>query len=299
MNKIIVPGMLILSVVFTACDYYGPCLNGTGPVISEVRDISDFTGVSNNGSFDVFVTQSDEFDVEVVAQGNLIPIIKTHVSGNTLRIETKNGTCYRSDSPVEIYVSLPELELLALSGSGEVVADVADAPGVKFSNSGSGQMSIETVVAGELAITNSGSGKVEILESTVNELRLVQSGSGTIHGGTIRESANVSIRHSSSGRVRASVVNGSMVDAILSGSGNIDLDGEISSAEYTLNSSGRIDALELEAAEVNATITGSGRIFVWATEILEATITGSGDVIYRGQPAISFQITGSGKVRPY
>ena len=299
MKKLIGFGVLVSMVTFTGCHYYGPCLDGSGPVISEIREISDFTGVSNNGSFDVFVSQADEFYVEVVAKGNLIPIIETYVSGTTLRIGTKDGTCFRSNSPVEVYVSLPELEALSLSGSGEVTADIAESQVFKCSNSGSGHISIETVRSEDFTITNSGSGTVDVDESTTNDVSLVQSGSGSINAWIILGSTDVTIHHSSSGRVRATVVEGSNVEAILSGSGRIELAGEISAADFTLNSSGKIDALELEAAEVNATITGSGKIFVWATELLEATITGSGDVIYRGQPAISFQITGSGKVRPY
>lgn len=286
-------------VAFTSCHYYGPCLNGSGQVVGEVRDINNFTGVSSAGSFDVFVTKADEFHVEVVAQENIIPIIETYVSDYTLKIKTKDGTCFRSGSSVEVHVSLPELEVLNLSGSGEVMADVSDNQEFECSNSGSGRLSIDTVYAEGYSISNSGSGSVEVLESYANELEIVQSGSGRINGGTVFGTSQVNLRHSSSGRVGVSIIDGIAVDAVLSGSGRIILDGEASVAEYTLNSSGRIDALELEVAEVETTVTGSGKIYVWATENLEATITGSGDVIYRGQPTVSFLITGSGNVRPY
>ncbi len=261
--------------------------------------MDNFTGVSSAGSFDVFVTQSDEFHVEVVAQESIIPIIETYVSGSTLRIETKDGTCFRSGSPVEVHVSLPELEVLKLTGSGGVMADMAESQVFECSNSGSGRLSIDTVYAESYSISNSGSGSVGVLESNTKKLEMVQSGSGRINGGTVSGTSQVDIRHSSSGLVEASIVNGIAVNAILSGSGRINLDGEASVAEYILNSSGRIDALELEVADVETTVTGSGKIFVWATEILEATVTGSGDVLYRGQPTVSFLITGSGDVRPY
>ena len=124
-------------------------------------------------------------------------------------------------------------------------------------------------------------------------------GTGTIDAGDSYNTVDVEIRHSSSGRVRTSIFNGDNVDAIMSGSGRIDLYGEADAASYTLNSSGKIDALELMVASAVATITGSGKIFLYATDYLNATITGSGDVLYRGSPTISFQITGSGSVKPY
>lgn len=299
MKKLLSVAVMISTVALTGCYYYGPCLDGSGPVIGEVRSISDFTGVSNTGSFDVYVTQSDEFYVEVVAQENLIPIIDTYVSGYTLIIETKNGSCYRSNSPIEVHVSLPELEVLRLTGSGKVFADVAETQVFECSNTGSGIINIDSVIAKSFSLSNSGSGTVDVLESYVNEMSMIQSGSGTIEGGVVYESNEVTISHSSSGRVRSTILDGTILNAILSGSGKIDLAGEASVADFTLNSSGKIDALDLMAAEVEATTTGSGNIYVYATELLKAIITGSGDIIYRGDPTISFQITGSGSLRPY
>lgn len=286
-------------LAYTGCYYFGPCLDGAGPVVEEIRTVDGFTGISNNGSFDVYVTQSDDFYVEVVAQENLIPIVETYVSGNTLMVELVNGSCYRSNSPVEVYVSLPELEALLLTGSGKVIADVAETPVFECSNTGSGHISIEAVNAHNAILSNTGSGFVEVIESGVNELSIWQSGSGTIDGGTVFGSSEVTISHSASGRVRASITDGTVVNAILSGSGRIDLDGDVSIADYTLTSSGILDGLELLADDVDATHTGSGKIFLWAAELLDATITGSGDIIYRGAPTISSQITGSGRLRPY
>lgn len=299
MKKLMIIGVMISTLALTGCYYFGPCLDGSGPVMGEVRSINDFTGINNTGSFDVYVSQSDEFYVEVIAQENLFPIIETYVSGYTLIIETKNGSCYRSSSPVEVHVSLPELEVVRLTGSGKVFIDVADTQIFECSNSGSGIINIESVIAQGFSLSNSGSGTVDVLESYVNEMSMIQSGSGTIEGGTIYESNEVTIRHSASGRLRSVIVDGTMVNTILSGSGKIDLAGETSEADFTLNSSGKIDALDLMAADVEATSTGSGKIFVYATELLKATITGSGDIIYRGDPTINFQITGSGSLRQY
>jgi hypothetical protein len=299
MKNIILIGVMISTLIFAGCGNFGPCVGGAGPVKVEVRPLNDFTEISNAGAMDVYVTLSDEFHVEVVAEETLIPIIETNVSGNTLIIQTQDGTCYRSNTPVEVYVSLPYLEALRLTGSGTLIADVAENQLIECTNSGSGYLSIDTVYAESFSVGNTGSGTIDVFECYVDELSLIQSGSGTIDFGIAYVSNEVAIRHSSSGHVRATILDVSMVDAIMSGSGHVDLSGEAFAAEYTLNSSGKIDALELEAAEIVATNTGSGRIFLWATEVLKATITGSGDIVYRGEPTISFQITGSGDIRSY
>lgn len=299
LGRMMAAGVLAIMISVSGCFYYGPCVNGSGPVRSEVRNIENFTGVVNTGSFDVYVSEADTFGVEVVAQENLLPIIGTYLSGSTLIVETTNNECYKSSSPVEVYISLPELDLVRLSGSGKLIADVADSPEVEISNSGSGTMEVDTVYAEYYLVSNSGSGYIAVEGAFAGEVDLVQSGSGTILGGILFGVADLSVRHSSSGQVLATLMEGTLVDVILSGSGKVELAGDAVRAEYTLNSSGRVDALNLEVPDVDATDTGSGNIFLWATDFLDATVTGSGDIIYRGSPTVSITVTGSGSVRPY
>lgn len=290
---------VISALSFTGCTYWGPCIDGVGPVISETRDISEFSAVKNEGSFDVRITEADEFSVEVEAQENLLPIIETFVSGYTLVIQKKLATCFRSNSAVIINITLPQLEELKLSGSGKITADIGDSQFFECTNSGSGQIRIDSVFAGELSMKNSGSGLIELQASYADEISLIQSGSGTLDAGTVYNSIDASMRHSSSGRILCSLINGDQVDASLSGSGRLKLEGDAYVADYTLSSSGKLDALNLMVTDVKATVTGSGRIFVYATEFLDATVTGSGDVIYRGDPALTTHISGSGSVKPY
>ncbi|RLD58349.1 MAG: hypothetical protein DRI97_03410 [Bacteroidetes bacterium] len=299
MRRILAIGVVLVIASLTGCNYFGQCVNGSGLVISEVREIEDFTGVVNTASFDLIVTRSDTYSVEVRAQENLLPIIETYISGNTLIIEIENGVCLKSNSNVEVHVSMPETELLGLTGSGRVFADVLVSTEVEVSNSGSGYMEIDSVLTETLDLGNSGSGHISILGSYVNIVDAVQSGSGSILCGTLFGVVEVDIRHSSSGRVSAILLDGVELDVVLSGSGRVELSGDVEVAEYSLNSSGRIDALELEVSDVDATNTGSGNIYVWATDLLDATITGSGDIIYLGNPELSISITGSGSLRSY
>jgi hypothetical protein len=299
MRGITITGVTLFLATLAGCYYFGPCIDGSGPVVSETREISGFSGVTNTGSFDVYIQSADVFDVEVRAQENLLPIIETFVSGYTLIVRTKDDACFRSDLPVEVYISMPELEVLTLSGSGRIFAESAHTPVFECVNSGSGQLVIDTVHSHDLTAGNSGSGLVRIGEVNATEVGYFQSGSGTIDGGVVHGTSELKIRHSSSGLVKAILHGGRMVDGVLSGSGKIDLYGDAIMANYTLNSSGRVDALELMAEDVEATHTGSGNIWVYATNFLDVVITGSGDVIYRGDPVLNSNITGSGNLRRY
>jgi len=298
MKKIRVLGVLISTVVISGC-YYGPCMNGSGPLVTEERGISGFTGVRNSGDFEVIVSQAEEFSVELEAYENLLPIIETYISGYTLVIKSKDNYCYKSSPSVKVYVTLPELDVLELNGSGSISADVAESQVFECVNNGSGFMVVDNVYAENVHLANAGSGAIEVKKIVAGEVKFVQSGSGVIDTGVIMESETVNIKHSSSGHVRTTLVAGLQLDAFLSGSGRIDLSGEVYDADYTLSSSGRIDALDLMAFDAIAASSGSGKIYVWATDKLEASISGSGDIIYRGDPTISFRITGSGRLRPY
>ncbi len=299
MNKLWLSGWIFALAVISGCNYFGPCLDGSGPVISEQRDREDFTGVVNTGSFDLYISRADNFSVEVRAQENLLPIIETYVSGSSLIVETENDVCYRSGSPVEVHITMPQTELLRLTGSGRVYANVMESPEAEISNSGSGYMEIDSIVAGSFFVDNSGSGSIEVNESVADLADMIQSGSGTIQLGSLSGAAEVHFRHSSSGRISAVILDVAELDILLSGSGKVELGGYGEFAEYSLHSSGRIDAFDMELSEVDATNTGSGDIYVWASDLLDATITGSGDIVFMGNPVITSSITGSGKLRAY
>jgi hypothetical protein len=298
MKKLLAFGVLTSMALITGC-YYGPCMSGSGQVITETRDVAGFTEVRSSGSFEVYVTQADEFSVEVVTYENLMPIIETYVSGYALIIDTKDNSCYKSGQPIKVYVSLPELQLLELNGSGKLMAGLTESESLECANNGSGYLAVDSVYSDNLFLSNSGSGHLEVSGIYSEAISMVQSGSGTIDLGEIVNSREVSIKHSSSGNVRSLVVGGLYINAILSGSGRIDLSGDVNKADYTLNASGRIDALDLMAYDARTTSSGSGLIYVWATEYLEATVSGSGDILYRGEPQTSFRVSGSGSIKPY
>jgi Putative auto-transporter adhesin, head GIN domain len=299
MKKILIIGAAAFALFITGCFNSGPCLNGYGPVVNEIRELSDFTAVSNSFEYEVRVTQSDTFGVEVEAQENLHQLIETYVSGSTLIVKTQNSSCINSSVPVVVYVSMPYIEEIRNTGSGRLSADRSEVTEFECSNSGSGVISIDSVFASSIKLKNSGSGKLYVSASFPDEINMTQTGSGLIDAGYVDQPLDVNINNTGSGKVYATIVDGLVVDARLSGSGLILLDGFAEMADFSLSSSGKIDAMELEVADAKTLISGSGKIFVYATEKLDVVITGSGDVLYRGHPLITTRITGSGDIRPY
>ena len=103
----------IAASTFVSCKKNGGfCFKGNGDIVTEERDLSDFTQISLSTSADVYYTQADEYSVKVEASQNLMEIIETKVEGSKLKIKRKKGTCLRGNNPIRIYVNSPDIETI-------------------------------------------------------------------------------------------------------------------------------------------------------------------------------------------
>ncbi|MFC2080172.1 head GIN domain-containing protein [Bacteroidota bacterium] len=298
MKRILVYTTLLVISLMTSCYHIGPCVEGFGSLVEEVRDVNDFYSVSNTTSFDVYVTQSDSFAVIVNAQENLLPIIETYKSGGTLIVKTREISCIRSTSSVKVYVSLQEIEELHLTGSGMIVCDKVEGDIVELSITSSGRMMVDSVFCEDLNIRATGSGDFESLEIDADYTEVKITGSGQIDFGNMYAD-DLSVLHTSSGTVRGGIYGAYETDITMTGSGRTILIGDSEDLTTSNSGSGRIDALDLLAVDVRTHSTGSGNTYVNASGMLDVTILGSGDVIYLGDPDINSRITGSGNLRAY
>lgn len=299
MKKIFIYTAILIMSAMTSCYHLSPCVEGYGIISEDIRDVDDFYSVSNTTSFDVYVSQADTFSVIVNAQANLFPVVETYTSGGTLIIKTREFTCVRNTSTVEIYVTLPEIEEFHLTGSGTIVSDKIEGDIMELTLTSSGRMIVDTVYCDVLNIRNSASGEIRSNEIDANYTEVKISGSGDVDLGALF-AEEFYVTHSSSGNVRGGIYNARVTDLSLSGSGRIILEGD-SEYLYTSNSaSGRIDALDLFAIDVRSHSSGSGNTYVNVSGLLDVTILGSGDVVYVGSPTeTKTRITGSGNLRIY
>lgn len=73
---------------------------------------------------------------------------------------------------------------------------------------------------------------------------------------------------------------------LLDGSGNITLTGQANTLNCELDGSGNIDSFELATKEVNALLDGSGNMNLSSGEKLNADLDGSGNIQYKGNPTV-------------
>jgi len=245
---------------------------GSGNLITEERDVDNFTKIETRGSADIFITVGEEKKVTVRFDDNLIDFIITEVSRGTLEIHTEGSYSSRKGCTIEI--SIPSLEAVSASGSGDIEIERLEAETFDYRQSGSGDFRAEGKV-GELEIKVSGSGDVDAGELMADGVVVTVRGSGDVQ---------VHARRT--------------LEAHTSGSGDITADGEVEEAEIETSGSGNIDARRLIASNAYVRTRGSGDVRVRVTEDLDGATSGSGDIYYYGDPEhVSRKSSGSGEVR--
>ncbi len=125
----------------------GNQVDGSGNLIKETRPLTGFTGIDAGGAVEVIVTAQQDFKVEVEADDNVINHVTTTVSGGTLIISVDDEHSF-SDATVKVYVSLPTLTLLDISGASKA----------KVTHVKSDELTIN--VSGASRVTTEGTSKV-------------------------------------------------------------------------------------------------------------------------------------------
>ena len=181
----------------------------------EARDVSTFTGVSLGISGDLYLTQGSPQKVVIQAENNLDEI-ETEVRNGVLRIKTDNWNSRIKG--VKIWITMPEVEALNVSGSGDIIAEtpiIADEIELKIS--GSGSINIPELKGDEIGAAISGSGDLK-LAGTADEMELRISGSGSVFAEGLKVN-ECGIKISGSGSCKINVTG--ELDASISGSGRV------------------------------------------------------------------------------
>src|SRR5436190_11409852 len=93
-------------------------VKGSGVAASETRSTDEFTGVDVRGVFEVEITAGKEYSVQVQADDNLLPFVKTEVESGVLNIRTTERI--NSHTPLRVIVSAPDIDHLDVTGVSKV-----------------------------------------------------------------------------------------------------------------------------------------------------------------------------------
>ena len=228
-NKISLLTLLLVAVLFSS----------TVSAKEEVREVSAFSKVSLRISAKVYLTQGEKQSLRVIAEPETLEELVTEVKDRSLVIRYPNNTFFRNWNPgkVEIYVTVPEVEGLSVSGPGDIISESIKSRIIDFTVSGSGNIEIENLSAEKVDAGISGSGNIRLKSGGVaNELRARISGSGNVDAGGF-EAQNVDVQTSGSGNCH--VISNGALNVRVSGSGSVYYSGN-PSIDSSISGSGKV-----------------------------------------------------------
>ena len=114
--------LVVAFVLFQACDDTDPCVEGNRQVNSYELQLGEFTKIDVSSAIDLRITQSDTTMVIVEAETNIFPLMEYENNNGTFELHFRNNTCIDNNRDIIVHVTLPDLEEIELSGSGEILS---------------------------------------------------------------------------------------------------------------------------------------------------------------------------------
>jgi len=212
----------------------GERIYGSGTVVSRQYDLSDFKDVEIKGKGDLFIEQDDDFGVKVVAEDNILDPLNPRVEGDKLIIGDKKLFFYNT-KPIKIYVSMPDVDTIRVSGSGDIKSQ-------------------EQIKTKELNIIVAGASDIN-MNLDVEKLGTKISGSADAYykGKVIEHDIGIS----GSGDIEAFDLTSERTDITISGLGDVEVD---ASSGLNIQISGSGTVTYQGSPQITQSISGVGKI---------------------------------------
>ena len=210
-------------------------IRGDGRVVSQTRDVQEFSGIKVGSGIDVFLTQGETQSVIVEADENLQEWIRTEVNGSVLHIYTDKNIRLAKTKKVSIICKT--IDKIEVSSAGDVTGlspFKTDKLDIDMSSAGDLKFEVE---ANEIAISISSAGNVN-LKGKTQTLKADLSSAGDLNAYDLEAKVgDVSV--SSAGSAKVFVTEEASFHS--SSAGDIDYKGEPRIKEIQTSSAGSVN----------------------------------------------------------
>ena len=213
----------------------------TASAETEERKLSAFTEISLRIPAKLYVRQGDVQKVTIDAKASVLKEIITEISDRALviRFPAKNYFLRNPDfGSIVIYITVPEITGLNLSGSGDIDAG-------------------NTLSSLIMDVNISGSGNINLSDLKAERVKAVISGSGNIILKGSKVAAEFTGTISGSGNIKAQQLEADEVKVTISGSGNCSIR---SNGHCSVRIAGSGSFFYSGNPDVDSTVAGSGRV---------------------------------------
>jgi hypothetical protein len=234
---------------------------GDGRLAHERRSAGSVSAIDVSGPLEVNVRVGPAPSLELDADSNLLPLIRTEVTGGTLRMWVEGNV--RSNNSLRVTYTVPTLTQARASGSGRLTISELNGAPLDFSKSGSGSVQ---------------------LSGRVSRLDVQQSGSGQVNASALR-TGDATVTLNGPGRLSLGQVQGNALTANVHGSGSLQAGGSVAALNAHVHGSGGANLTALASERAELTTNGSGDITATVRRELVAQSNGSGRITVYGNPA--------------
>ena len=202
---------------------------GSGDVITETRQVSNFDRIVLIGQGVVIVTQNGTESLSIEANENIIALVEAKVVDGMLELGLEEGVNIISNSRLTFYVSVDDLSGMSVAGSGEIQANGIETKHLEATIGGSGAIQIVDLTVGEVDAKIGGSGEINLTgDADVQDITISDAGK-YLAGDLCSASVIVNIV----GDGNATVCATETLDSTITNGGSVDYFGQPS-----INSSG-------------------------------------------------------------
>jgi len=210
--------------------YFGPSEPGSGNVVTQTREVEDFTAVEMDYPAQITVTQGDSVSVKIEAEDNVLPGLRTRVRNDTLEIDYKaeDGEHVNPTKAVKITIVVKDLKEVDFGSAGDLTLNGIETDELNISVSGAGNLEVNDLAAKEFTVNLSGAGSM-YADGEADDFKLTISGFGSFNGKDLHSKTT---RVNLSGAGSATVWVEDDLDATISGAGSVNYYGSPSVTKH-------------------------------------------------------------------
>lgn len=231
-------GLLSISGLFAACHTITGGIRGDGNVLKETRKVSSFDGIDVSGAFEIILKQGDTEGVVIEADANLLPVIRTEVVGNILKIDTKKPI--HNSTTLKAYITFKNLSKIDVSGAVDIVTENRiNVPELSIDASGASDSKIEMGVQ-RLKLDCSGASKMKF-SGFAKVVNMDLSGASDIFGyDLLAEDYEIDISGAGNAQINVS----KRLSAEISGAGSVKYKGSPTEINQEVSGAGSIKKVD-------------------------------------------------------
>ena len=167
-SRLRLPTLLLIvfaSTLLVACDedVLGTGERGSGNLVTESRDVADFDSIDVGSALDldVIVDPNAAQSVNVTFDDNIIAMVVTRVSGNTLVLDIDGSVNLTGGADRMIAVTMKQLVALDASGASNVRV-TGSATALSLDTSGASSVDLRDLTVTDVELDVSGASSVEV-----------------------------------------------------------------------------------------------------------------------------------------